>query len=483
MKTLRLLTLPFVLLCLPILLHAQSAEDLERLIRESKTRAALVQNVQKAVVHIKVEKVLRGADGQPLNNPFDLYNEEFLRRFFPNLQPPQRSPNREFRQQGLGSGSIISPEGYILTNHHVVGGADRILVKLYDGRELEAKLVGTDEPSDISVIQVEGNDLPVLPMGNSDEIGVGESVIAVGNPFGLSQTVTFGIISAKSRTGVGITEYEDFIQTDAAINPGNSGGPLISLRGEIVGVNTAIFSRSGGYQGIGFAVPINMARGIMEDLIRQGHVSRGWLGVGIQDLDPDLARSFNLENTRGSLITGIMAGTPAEQAGLQRGDLVVELNGIEVVDSNHFRNMIANARANAVVRLVVLRSNEPLHFEVRLGERPKDLSRRTAPAVPQAPPLEQDNPLGVVVQELTPEIARQFELQVESGVVIREVAAGSPAAEAGLRAGLVIQEIDSKPVASLEDFRVALADANLEKGVLLYIASGSGGQYIVLRSH
>ena len=164
----------------------------------------------------------------------------------------------------------------------MVGGADRILVKLYDGRELEAKLVGTDEPSDISVIQVEGNDLPVLPMGNSDEIGVGESVIAVGNPFGLSQTVTFGIISAKSRTGVGITEYEDFIQTDAAINPGNSGGPLISLRGEIVGVNTAIFSRSGGYQGIGFAVPINMARGIMEDLIRQGHVSRGWLGVGIQ---------------------------------------------------------------------------------------------------------------------------------------------------------------------------------------------------------
>ena len=470
-------------LCVPIPLHAQSTEDLEHLIRESKTRAALVQNVQKAVVNIKVEKVLRGADGQPLNNPSELYNDEFLKRFFPNLRLPQRGRGREFRQEGMGSGSIISAEGHILTNHHVVGEADRILVKLYDGRELEAKLVGTDSESDISVIQIEGSDLPVLPMGNSDEIEVGESVIAVGNPFGLSQTVTYGIVSAKGRSGVGITEYEDFIQTDAAINPGNSGGPLISLRGEIVGVNTAIFTRSGGYQGIGFAVPINMARGILEDLINRGSVSRGWLGVGIQDITPDLARMFNLESTRGSLVTGVMPGTPAEREGLQKGDIVVELNDRKVVDSNHFRNMIANARANAVVRIVILRSNESLRFEIRLDERPKNLSRRFTPSTPQAPPLEQDNPLGIVVVELTAESARQFGLQVESGVVIREVAEGSPAAEAGLRAGLVLQEMDSKPMANLEDFRTALADADLEKGVLLYVTSGSGGQYIVLRNH
>ena len=478
---LRLFAIPFALLLFPLLLHAQSAEDLEHLIRESKTRAALVQNIKKAVVHIKVEKVLRGSDGQPLNNPFDLYNEEFFKRFFPNLKPPRRGGNREFRQEGMGSGSIISPEGHILTNHHVVGEADRITVKLYDGRELEARLVGTDPESDISVIQVEGENLPVLPMGNSDEIEVGESVIAVGNPFGLLQTVTYGIVSAKGRSGVGITEYEDFIQTDAAINPGNSGGPLVSLRGEIVGVNTAIFTRTGGYQGIGFAVPINMARGIMEDLISQGTVSRGWLGVGIQDITPDLARVFNLENTRGSLITGVMGGTPAEQAGLRKGDVVVELNGRKIADSNHLRNMIASARANAVVRIVVIRDTKPMSFEVRLDERPKKLSRQSTPT-PQVPPLEQDNPLGVVVQELTPELAQQFGVNVEAGVVIREVADGSPAAEAGLRPGLVIREIDSKPIQSLEDFREAVAEVDLEKGVLLYITSSNGGQYIVIRS-
>ena len=453
----------------PIALHAQNAEDLEHLIRGSKTRAALIQNVQKAVVHIKVEKMLRRSDVQPLNNPFD------------GRRPPRRSPNRRFRQGGIGSGSIISPKGHILTNHHVVGEADRIFVKLYDGRELEAKLVGTDPESDISVIQVEGANLPVLPMGNSDEIGVGESVIAVGNPFGLSQTVTFGIVSAKGRSGVGITEYEDFIQTDAAINPGNSGGPLVSLRGEIVGVNTAIFTRSGGYQGIGFAVPINMARGIMEDLINQGTVSRGWLGIGIQDINTDLARVFNLENIRGSLVTGVMPGTPAEQAGLQKGDVVVELNKQKIVDSNHLRNLIASARANAVVRIVIIRNTEPMSFEVRLNERPKELSRQSPPSPPRTPPLEQDNPLGVVVQVLNAELARQFGLQVKSGVVIREVVEASPAAEAGLRAGLVIHEIDSKPVRTLEDFRIAIADLNLETGVLLYITSGKRGRYIVLR--
>ena len=236
-------------------------------------RQALVQNVQKAVVHIKVEKIVRGSDGRSFNNPMDLYNDEFFRRFFPELNPPKNNqqqreqPNREFRQKGMGSGSIIDSEGYILTNHHVVGVADRIIVVMYDGEEKDAKIVGTDPESDIAVIKIEGNGLPVLPMGDSEKILVGEDVIAVGNPFGLIQTVTYGIVSAKGRSNVGINEYENFIQTDAAINPGNSGGPLVNLRGEIVGVNSAIFSQSGGYQGIGFAVPINMASKIMNDLI------------------------------------------------------------------------------------------------------------------------------------------------------------------------------------------------------------------------
>jgi len=303
---------------------AQNSDDLEQMIRASKTRAILVQNVRKAVVHIKVEKIVRNPDGKMLNNPMDLYNDEFFRRFFPELRPPKnqqpkkpQNPNREFRQQGMGSGSIIDSKGYILTNHHVVGEADRILVILYDGTEKEAKLVGTDPETDIAVIKIEGNGLPVLPMGNSDEILVGEDVIAVGNPFGLIQTVTYGIVSAKGRSNVGINEYENFIQTDAAINPGNSGGPLVSLRGEIIGVNSAIYTRSGGYQGIGFAVPINMARKIMRDLINTGSVSRGWLGVGIQDVSHDLMQAFKLENTKGSLITGVMQDTPAQKAGMR----------------------------------------------------------------------------------------------------------------------------------------------------------------------
>ena len=277
-------------------LYSQNKEDLEQLIRESKTRAALVQNVQKAVVHIKVEKILRDSQGQPLNNPYDLYNEEFFKRFFPGIKPPERQPGQPFRQEGMGSGTIISQEGFILTNHHVVGEADQILVKLYDGKEVRAKIVGTDPESDIAVIKIEGDGYSALTIGNSKELMVGESVIAVGNPFGLTQTVTYGIVSAKGRTNVGINEYENFIQTDAAINPGNSGGPLVNLRGEIVGVNSAIYSRSGGYQGIGFAVPINMAQRIMDDLINKGTVSRGWLGVGIQDVTQDLAQAFNLEN-------------------------------------------------------------------------------------------------------------------------------------------------------------------------------------------
>ena len=277
MKFCKKFLVSFVLINIFFSVHsvAQTTDDLEQMIRSSKTRAALVQNVQKAVVHIKVEKIVRGSDGRSFNNPMDLYNDEFFRRFFPELNPPKNNqqreqPNREFRQRGMGSGSIIDSEGYILTNHHVVGLADRIIVVMYDGEEKDAKIVGTDPESDIAVIKIEGNGLPVLPMGDSEKILVGEDVIAVGNPFGLIQTVTYGIVSAKGRSNVGINEYENFIQTDAAINPGNSGGPLGNLRGEIVGVNRAIFSQSGGYQGIGFAVPINMASKIMRDLIDKG---------------------------------------------------------------------------------------------------------------------------------------------------------------------------------------------------------------------
>ena len=235
--------------------------------------------------------------------------------------------------------------------------------------------MGTDPESDIAVIKINGKNLPVLPMGNSDDILVGEDVIAVGNPFGLIQTVTYGIVSAKGRSNVGINEYENFIQTDAAINPGNSGGPLVSLSGEIVGVNSAIFSRSGGYQGIGFAVPINMARKIMRDLIEKGSVSRGWLGVGIQDVSQDLAKAFDLKNTKGSLITGVMKDTPAQKAGIKKGDVVVRINEKLILDSNHLRNEIANAGAFKEIKMEIIRNGELIRIKLELGERPKKLNQ------------------------------------------------------------------------------------------------------------
>ena len=468
---------------------AQNTDDLEQMIRASKTRAILVQNVQKAVVHIKVEKIMRNPDGQALNNPMELYNDEFFRRFFPELRPPKnqrqknrQNPNRQFRQQGMGSGSIIDSKGYILTNHHVVGEADRILVILYDGTEKEAKLVGTDPETDIAVVKIEGNGLPVLPMGNSDEILVGEDVIAVGNPFGLIQTVTYGIISAKGRSNVGINEYENFIQTDAAINPGNSGGPLVSLRGEIIGVNSAIFTRSGGYQGIGFAVPINMARKIMRDLIDKGTVSRGWLGVGIQNVSHDLAQAFQLDNTKGSLITGVMPDTPAKKAGMRKGDVVIRINEKSIRDSNHLRNEIANAGAFADIEIELIRDGKSVIIQLKLDERPRKLGQ--IKVAPQAvPTIEQVEMLGMIVEELTEKTAKQLGIETGSGIVIVEVKPGSPAEKTGLLPGMIVQEVERHAIANLSIFKELVSEMDPEKGILLLITSAKGSRYIFLHDN
>ncbi len=457
-------------------IYSQNKEDLEQLIRESKTRAALVQNVQKAVVHIKVEKILRDSQGQPLNNPYDLYNEEFFKRFFPGIKPPKKQPGQPFRQEGMGSGTIINEEGFILTNHHVVGEADRILVKLYDGKEVKAKIVGTDPESDIAVIKIKGNGYSALTIGDSKELLVGESVIAVGNPFGLTQTVTYGIVSAKGRTNVGINEYENFIQTDAAINPGNSGGPLVNLRGEIIGVNSAIYSRSGGYQGIGFAVPINMAKRIMDELINKGTVSRGWLGVGIQDVTQDLAQAFNLENAKGSLITGVMSDTPADRAGLQRGDVVVEMNGEEVLNSRQFRNEIANSGAGTNINLKVIRNSELMNFRIHLDERPRELGKIT-----MKPDRSEENLFGFRVAEITQEDVSKLNLESSNGVLIQEVKPGSLASDAGLTAGMVIQEINRQPIKSIAEFNQLMEDSSLEKGILLLIVSEGNARYVNLK--
>lgn len=467
---------------------AQNSDDLEQMLRASKTRAILVQNVQKAVVHIKVEKIMRNPNGQALNNPKDLYNDEFFRRFFPELRTPKnqqpkkrQQPKRDFRQEGMGSGSIIDSKGYILTNHHVVGEADRILVILYDGTEKEAKLVGTDPETDIAVIKIVGNGLPVLPMGNSDEIHVGEDVIAVGNPFGLIQTVTYGIVSAKGRSNVGINEYENFIQTDAAINPGNSGGPLVSLSGEIVGVNSAIYTRSGGYQGIGFAVPINMARKIMRDLIDKGKVSRGWLGVGIQDVSQDLAKAFQLENTKGSLISGVMQGTPAQKAGMLKGDVVIRINDKYIRDSNHLRNEIANAGAFAEIEMELIRDGKNILIKLKLDERPRKLSQVKVAPQP-IPEIEQVEMLGMVVEELTEETAKQFGIESGTGIVIVAVTPGSAADKTGLLPGMIVQEVERQAIVNLSIFKELVSEMDPEKGILLLIKTANGSRYIFLQA-
>lgn len=452
LKLLALLGGLLILLMTTVPAWSESKPFMNPLTQASKARAELVQSVQKSVVHIKVEQKLVNVRGPFQNRP---------------------------RQAGSGSGAIVRSDGYILTNHHVVGEADKITVQLYDGQELKARLIGTDPATDISVIKIEGTDMPVLQMGDSDNILVGESVIAIGNPFGLSHTVTFGIVSAKGRTGMGIAEYEDFIQTDAAINPGNSGGPLVDLEGKIVGVNTAIFSRSGGYQGIGFAVPINMARRVMNELIETGQVSRGWLGVGIQDMTPELANAFGLDQAKGSLVTGVMPGTPAEKAGLQKGDVILRLNGSTIENSNGLRNLVAEARADAKVDLDLVRDKVPMTLSVRLDERPKQTGQADINSSTKSPSPE----LGFAVQELTPEMAQRLGYEtIQSGIVITAVKPDSPAFNGGLRAGMMIVEMNRQSINSMADFQRAARDISTEDGVLLLLSTPQGSQYLFLQA-
>jgi serine protease Do len=452
LKLLALLGGLLILLMTTVPAWSESKPFMDPLIQASKARAELVQSVQKSVVHIKVEQKLVNVMGPFQNQP---------------------------RQEGSGSGTIVRSDGYILTNHHVVGEADKITVQLYDGQELKAHLIGTDPATDISVIKIEGKEMPVLPMGDSDNILVGESVIAIGNPFGLSHTVTFGIVSAKGRTGMGIAEYEDFIQTDAAINPGNSGGPLVDLEGKIVGVNTAIFSRSGGYQGIGFAVPINMTRRVMNELIENGQVSRGWLGVGIQDMTPELAKAFGLDKAKGSLVTGVMPATPAEKAGLQKGDVILRLNGESIENSNALRNAVADARADATIELELVRNKVVMMLSVQLDERPRQVGEADANSDNRNSTPE----LGFAVQELTSETAQRLGYQkTESGIVITAVKPEFPAFNQGLRAGMMIVEMNRKSISSMADFQRAVRNISTEDGVLLLVRTPQGSQYLFLQA-
>ncbi|MGE4559264.1 MAG: DegQ family serine endoprotease [Desulfobulbus sp.] len=472
------------LLCLTLLAggyqssHAQSEDDLTVLDRSAKAFASVVRKAGPAVVHVAVEKEkTAGGQGQ---NPLDFFNDPFFERFFgPQFRHPRMNPKKEkrtYKQQAAGSGFIIGGDGFILTNNHVVADADKITVRLADKREFQAKVIGADPQSDVALIKIDAKNLPVLPLGNSDALEVGEWVIAIGNPFELNQTVTVGVVSAKGRNRMGITDYENFIQTDAAINPGNSGGPLLNIRGEAVGMNTAIFSRSGGYMGIGFAIPINMAKNIEQQLRKNGKVARGWLGVMIQDVNEDLAKSFGGE-VGGALISEVTDQSPAKKSGLLQGDIVTGINGETIADVGDLRNKIAMTPPNTDITLQVLRDGKKKELVVTVGEQPADMSAFTKKAGSGA----DLGAFGLSLQDLTQELADQFGYKKDQGVLIADVEADSPAAELGIQSGMLIEEVNRIRVHDLKELRSAFKKSDNNKQVLLRIRSGEHSQYVVLQ--
>ena len=405
--------------------------------------------------------------------------DDLLRRFFGDeFEGRSRRNFNVPRQQGIGSGVIATKDGYILTNNHVVDGADEVKVALQDGREFTAKVIGRDPKSDVAVIKIDAKDLPAVPMADSDKVEVGDVVLAVGNPFGIGQTVTTGIVSATGRAGAVGLDYEDFIQTDAAINPGNSGGALIDAEGRLIGINTAILSRSGGNQGIGFAIPVNLARDVMESLVKDGRVTRGYLGVMIQDLTPELAKEFNLKDSTGALVGDVTPNSAAEKAGLRNGDIIVDFNGKKVADSRHLKLEVARVSPGETVPVKILRDGANKTLEIKVKEMPgtENLARNDDHRNGD------DNGTlnGVTVTDLDNRARQQYDLPgTVKGVVITEVQPDSAAAEAGLKPGDVIQEINRQPVKTAEE-AVHLTEKTETKRTLLRVWRNGGSRYVLV---
>ncbi len=446
--------------------------------------AAVAAHIRPAVVSVYSEKLVRISPPE-FQFPF---GDEFYQRFFGRPAPPQGTPDegREYRvpQRGMGSGMILDRQGHILTNYHVVSEVDEIRVQLADQRSFEAKIVGSDPKTDVAIIQIKGQvppDLPTVQLGDSDALQVGNLVLAVGAPFGLTQTVTFGIISAKGRSDVGIAAYEDFLQTDAPINPGNSGGPLVNMRGEVIGMNSAI--ATGGAQpgaegqsaGVGFAIPVNMIRSMLPTLIRGGQIRRGMLGVVIQNLTDDLAAQFRLREAKGALVSQVNPESPAEKAGLEAGDVIVRFDGKPVRDTRELRNLVAAAAPGSRVDVVAVRDGRERSFRVTVGNMPAE---PVPAAAPERKAPSRLGELGLGVTTLTPEMATELDLEGARGVLITEVEPGGPASAAGLQEGDLIVEAGRKPVADVSALQRALASAG--ERVLLLVKRRGASQYVVL---
>lgn len=426
----------------------------------------LVKQASPSVVNISVEKVVRGRGGAPLPFGSDDPLREFFERFFGNQMP------KDFKQRGLGTGFIIDKEGFILTNNHVVENADEIKIRLADEKEFGAKIIGRDPNTDLALIRIETKQpLKPLLLGDSDELGVGDWVVAIGNPFGLGNTVTAGIVSAKYRQ-LGAGAYDNFIQTDASINPGNSGGPLLNTAGEVIGINSAIFSQSGGNIGIGFAIPINMAKDLLPQL-KTGKVIRGWLGVMIQPITSELKDKLKLEDEKGALVADVTKGGPADKGGIKRGDVIIGFDGTEVKESKDLPYMVASTGIGKNVTVEVLRKGQKKSLDVKIGELAGEKEAEDVSEV--------KSNLGMTVEELTPELAEKLGQSKMSGLVVVQVDDNTPATEAGVRPGDIILEVDQVPVENLDQFNRNIGTYKEGDTILLLIKRGDDTLYLTVK--
>jgi serine protease Do len=438
---------------------------------------AVAAHVRPAVVSVYSEKIVRL---QAPDNMFP-FGDDLFRQFFGQQGPMRRQAPREQRvpQRGMGSGMILDNKGHILTNYHVVKDADDLKVRLSDKRQFTAVLVSADPKTDVAVIRIKDkvpSDLPTVQLGNSDKLQVGEVVMAVGAPFGLTQTVTTGIISAMGRSDVGIADYEDFLQTDAPINPGNSGGPLVNMKGEVIGMNSAIATNSGQSAGVGFAIPSNMISAMLPTLTKGGKIARGMLGVGIQDLDAALAKQFGLANDSGALVTSVTSGSAAEKAGVKVGDVITSFNGKAIENVQELRNRVGGVAPGSKVKLDVMRGGKELSLMATIGEATADVvAEGSAESAP-----EQAAKLGLSAQPLTPDLAQRFGLSDKSGLVIMDVDQGSPAAEAGLQEGDLILEANRKPVNKVSELQAAVAESRKAGSILLLVKRKSASLFVAL---
>lgn len=455
----------------------EKAEVAKEMPKQSKVEglpsfAGLVQKLKPSVVNISTTSLIhqRGFSfkspfGGGENDPF----EDFFKKFFGDI------PKQEFRQRGLGSGFIISEDGYIVTNNHVIDRAEDIDVILEDSEKYKAKIIGRDPKTDLALLKIEPKGkLPAVTFGDSDKFQIGDWVIAIGNPFGLGHTVTAGIISAKGRV-LGFGNYDDFIQTDAPINPGNSGGPLFNLKGEVVGVNTAIVA---GGQGIGFAIPINMAKNVVEQIKDKGKVVRGWLGVLAQQVTPEIAESMKLKEVKGALVSDVTPNGPADKAGIKRGDIIVELNGNKIQSVSQLTSTVALTAPGTQEKLKVIREGEEKEITVIIGELPENIGVQPTEEKAQG---ETEQKLGLSAEEINSQIASRFNLREEQGVIITSVLPGSIAAESGFMPGDIVLEINRKPIGNIGDYQGALQSLEKGKSALFLVKRGENTIYLAIK--